>query len=134
MVILLFTLNIITNRGILMRKKSFNITLLVVSMAISLVASDAVGQITMRFPVTRDVGIWSEIGEQMTTSGFQAFLRPLKLLENGVVIDFDTDAMGAFLQANTGPATWTLNVFNAKSSDPQFDVFPSPGFDMGIVI
>ncbi len=116
-----------------MRKKTFNITLLMVSMVISLVANDAAGQITMRFPVTRDVGIWAEGGEQMTTSGFQAFLRPVKFFENAVVMDFNTDAMGAFLQANTGAATWTFNMFNAISSNPVFDVFPSSNFNMNVV-
>jgi len=64
----------------------------------------------------------------MTTSGKQAYLRPLKLLENAVIMDFDTDAMGAFLQANTGPATWTFNLFNSDNSSG----FPPVG-DMDVV-
>ena len=88
-----------------MNKMSYMITTLMLAIGFVFTVSNAVGQITMRFPVTRDVGIWAEGGEQMTTSGFQAFLRPLKLLENAVIMDFDTDAMGTFLQANPGPAT-----------------------------
>ena len=114
-----------------MNKMSYMITTLMLAIGFVFTVSNAVGQITMRFPVTRDVGIWAEGGEQMTTSGFQAFLRPLKLLENAVVMDFDTDAMGAFLQANTGTATWTFNLFN--SAQEGFNVFPTGGFDMGIV-
>ncbi|NOX99159.1 MAG: hypothetical protein GXP30_05420, partial [Verrucomicrobia bacterium] len=68
----------------------YKITGLLVAVVLSLAGSNAVAQITMRFPVTRDVGIWASGGEQMTTSGFQAFLRPLKLFENAVIMDFDT--------------------------------------------
>jgi len=116
-----------------MRKVSFKIVAMMIATVISSSTSDAASQITMRFPVTRDVGIWAEGTEQMVSSGFQAFLRPVKLFENGVIMDFDTDAMGAFLQANTGAATWTFNMFNAKASSPQFDTFPSSGFDMNVV-
>ncbi len=112
-----------------MRRESYKITLLMVSMVIFLVASEAIGQITMRFPVTRDVGIWAEGSEQMFSSGKQAYLRPLKLFENAVIMDFDTDAMDAFLQANTGPATWTFNIFNSDNTI----VLPAASGDIEVV-
>jgi len=114
-----------------MRRMSYKITTLMLAIGFVFTVSDAVGQITMRFPVTRDIGIWASGGEQMTTSGFQKFLRPLKLFENAVIMDFDTDAMDTFLQTNTGPATWTFNLFNAQQDG--FDVFPAAGFDMSVM-
>ncbi|NOZ73675.1 MAG: PEP-CTERM sorting domain-containing protein [Chloroflexi bacterium] len=99
-----------------MRRRYSKITGLLVAVVLSLAGSNAVAQITMRFPVTRDVGIWAEGTEQMVSSGKQGYLRPLKLFENAVIMDFDTDAMDAFLQANTGPATWTFNIFNSDNT------------------
>jgi len=112
-----------------MRKIISKITTLMITVGLALLASNAVGQITMRFPVTRDVGIWTFPGEQMTSSGKQAYLRPLKLFENGAIMDFDTGAMGAFLQANPGTAAWTFNVFNSDSNNSGLPINEDIGID-----
>jgi len=74
-------------------------------------ATDAMGQVTMRFPTTRDLQLQANEGqEQLVNRGGRASIRPLKNNQDVSLLDFDTAAMGAFLAENPGTATWTLNI------------------------
>jgi hypothetical protein len=68
----------------------------------------------MQFPVTRDAQIYSfdnsTTHEQAANGGANASIRTNRYNQNTTIMDFDTDAMAAFLAANPGSATWTLHV------------------------
>ncbi len=85
---------------------------IVVGLAFS--APNAIGQTTMKFFATKDNSITSAVSlsgsEQMTNKGAATGLRSLFFGEDTWLVDFDTDAMDTFLQANPGTATWTLNI------------------------
>jgi hypothetical protein len=74
--------------------------------------TESAAAVTMQFPVTRDAGIFSHDGaqEQATNGGASPTVRTNRYNQNTTIIDFDTNAMAAFLAANPGPATWTLHV------------------------
>jgi len=93
------------------RKFCNAITAMMVATGFVLTAADAVAQVTMRFPVTRDLQIQAhDAGEQLVNRGGRQSIRPLKSTQDVSLMDFDTAAMGAFIDANPGTATWTLNI------------------------
>lgn len=81
--------------------------------ACSLLAADA-SAATMVFPVTRDAQIYSfdnsSSHEQAANGGAAASIRTNRYNQNTTIMDFDTNAMAAFLLANPGSATWKLHV------------------------
>ena len=108
-------------------------TFLVVAACICLSAVPVVGQATMQFPVTKDVSIigweghdgWGDppvFDKQIMEAGTEEFanhgyldeIRGRKLNQHGVIMDWDTDAINAWIDANTNPGdilSWTFNTF-----------------------
>jgi len=120
------------------QKFNFAVATLMMATGIGLTAADAMGQVTMQFPVNRDVGIdaWSAdtvnsladtealsnagtADFSITDEGQQGAVRARKNDQHGMVLDFDTAAMDAFLQANPGTATWTFSLRNATEGQQQ---------------
>jgi hypothetical protein len=68
----------------------------------------------MVFPVTRDAQIYSfdsgSANEQAANGGANTSIRTNRYNQNTTIMDFDTNAMAAFLAANPGAATWKLHV------------------------
>ncbi len=123
------------------QKFNFTIATLMMAAGIGFAAPDTMGashEVTMQFPVTRDVGIdaWSDTTVpslintealsnagtadfSITDQGQQGSVRARKSDEHGIVLDFDTAAMDAFLQANPGTATWTFSLRNTTDEGQQ---------------
>ena len=76
--------------------------------------ADCASAVTMQFPVTRDAQIYSfdnsTTHEQAANGGANSTTRTNRWNQNTTIMDFDTNAMAAFLAANPGAATWTLHV------------------------
>jgi hypothetical protein len=76
--------------------------------------ADCASAVTMQFPVTRDAQIYSfdnsSSHEQAANGGAAGSIRTNRYNQNTTIMDFDTNAMAAFLLANPGLATWTLHV------------------------
>ncbi len=100
-----------------MRLKSYKITTLIVACGFAFMAADVVGQVTMKFSSIKDIQLPAFAGEQLNNRGGREKIRPLRGLEDVSLMDFDTAAMGAFLAANPGTATWTLNVAPVNADD-----------------
>lgn len=75
-----------------------------------IVLTSSVSAVTMTFPVTRDVQIYSHPTEQAANGGVSGTARTNRYNLNSTIVDFDTNAMSAFLLANPGLATWKLHV------------------------
>ncbi|QEG36301.1 PEP-CTERM sorting domain-containing protein [Bythopirellula goksoeyrii] len=101
------------------KAKVFLVLSLLLISSVGVRLDSASAQVTMKFPATRDWTVYGDPGEQMYSTGDFGFLRGYKFGgENSAHFDFDTEAMGIFLQNNPGKATWTLNIFPATGNDP----------------
>jgi hypothetical protein len=102
--------------------------------------SVACGQSTMQFPVARDTSIDGWDGhdgygdppvfdktfqtEEWANFGGAVGIRARKANQHGAIMDWDTDAINAFLNTNadlTQPVTWTFNLYPYQFL-PTFDV------------
>ena len=101
-----------------MKKMIF--TMLIAS-SVGLLAQIASAQ-TAQFAVTRDVGILGHGAEQASSAGNAPDVRAWKSNQNAIILDFDTAAMDAFLAANPGTATWTLNIYPLDTASHGLDV------------
>lgn len=90
-------------------------------------AQKAAGQVTMQFPVTKDLAIsgfnFNDSNQQLAHLGGDNRMRVRKHSAEVTLLDFDTEAMATFLAENPGVATWTLNVFPSDTGFPQSDEF-----------
>jgi hypothetical protein len=76
--------------------------------------ADCASAVTMQFPVSRDAQIYSfdsgSTNEQAANGGANTAIRTNRYNQNTTIMDFDTNAMAAFLAANPGSASWKLHV------------------------
>lgn len=84
---------------------------------VSSAASSLEAQTVMRFPVTRDVGIAAHSAEKFTNTGAEEQFRGAKFNQHSALFDFDTDAIKAFVEANPGAVSATLNIFPLGAPD-----------------
>jgi hypothetical protein len=113
--------------------------LFVAVVCLSLLALPAFAQVTMQFPVARDVSILGYENhdgygfppeydktletEEWSNHGFRPQLRGRKWGQHAVLMDWDTDAINDWIASNTNPGdtlSWTLNVYPVNG--PPMDI------------
>ena len=93
-----------------------------VSLFILAVVGSLQAQVVMQFPVTRDVGIAAHDAEKFTNTGAEERLRGAKFNQHAALFDFDTAAIKAFVDANPGVVSATLNIYPLGTPNTDVDI------------
>lgn len=98
------------------------VSALLVSFFILTVVDSLRAQTVMQFPVTRDVGIASFSGESFTNTGAEGRFRGAKSNHHAALFDFDTAAIKAFVEANPGTVSATINIYPLATPETDVDI------------